>query len=296
MFVAVVDGGSFVAASQRLNTTQSSISQQIRKLEERYGARLLSRSRSGTTPTPAGERLYRRAVSMLSEAAAAEAELRAAGATRIDGQARVGLMSAMTRCILGPALRDFRAVNLNARVDIVEGVSNQLVAQVVSDELDAAVVPVHEVPRSVACRFICTSPEIHVSRKDATLHLAPIDLARDGPLHFVLPASGSLRRPKILGHLAACGVDLEDAIEIDSVFATFEFVSHSDYGAILPAMMVLPEIDSGELCVRPLAVMPLHLDLMLISSRRRAPSPVVSIFIERLEAELSAVHARLAAR
>lgn len=42
-FVSVVDAGGFTRAGERVHRTQSTVSQQIRKLEEQAGATLINR-------------------------------------------------------------------------------------------------------------------------------------------------------------------------------------------------------------------------------------------------------------
>lgn len=69
--LAVVEAGSVTAGARRVFLSQSSASEQLRKLEERAGLALLARSRSGATATPAGERLldYARRLLALSDEA-----------------------------------------------------------------------------------------------------------------------------------------------------------------------------------------------------------------------------------
>lgn len=69
--VAVADAGSLTAAAPRVYLSQSSVSEQIRKLEERAGQSLLTRSKAGVAPTDAGLRLLghaRRILAMSDEA------------------------------------------------------------------------------------------------------------------------------------------------------------------------------------------------------------------------------------
>lgn len=69
--VAVVDAGSLTAAAQRVFLSQSSVSEQMRKLEERAGQSLLTRSKAGVSPTEAGARLLvhaRRILALSDEA------------------------------------------------------------------------------------------------------------------------------------------------------------------------------------------------------------------------------------
>ncbi len=58
-FLAIYDVGSFQAASERVNVTQSTVSMRIKALEDRLGVRLFERSKAGATPTVQGRRLLR---------------------------------------------------------------------------------------------------------------------------------------------------------------------------------------------------------------------------------------------
>jgi DNA-binding transcriptional LysR family regulator len=56
-FVAVADAGSFTVAADRLGSTQSTVSQQIGRLEGKVRKPLLDRTARPVKLTPAGERL-----------------------------------------------------------------------------------------------------------------------------------------------------------------------------------------------------------------------------------------------
>ena len=64
-FCAIADCGSFTEAARRVNKTQSAVSMQIKRLEERLGQNLLSREGRGVSLTQHGEELYSRARKML---------------------------------------------------------------------------------------------------------------------------------------------------------------------------------------------------------------------------------------
>src|SRR4029077_17252228 len=70
-FVSVVDSGGFTRAGERVHRTQSTVSQQIKRLEDDIGQPLLNRNGKDVTPTEAGERLLsyaRRLLSLAEEA------------------------------------------------------------------------------------------------------------------------------------------------------------------------------------------------------------------------------------
>ncbi|MDB5528847.1 MAG: LysR family transcriptional regulator [Devosia sp.] len=64
-FCAIADCGSFTEAARRVNKTQSAVSMQIKRLEERLGHPLLTRDGRSVSLTQHGEVLYARARKML---------------------------------------------------------------------------------------------------------------------------------------------------------------------------------------------------------------------------------------
>ena len=64
-FCAIADCGSFTEAARRVNKTQSAVSMQIKRLEERLGQPLLTRDGRSVSLTQHGEALYARARKML---------------------------------------------------------------------------------------------------------------------------------------------------------------------------------------------------------------------------------------
>src|ERR1700759_5224579 len=70
-FVSVVDAGGFTRAGERVHRTQSTVSQQIKRLEESLGRPLLERNGKQATLTEEGERLltYARRILALEQEA-----------------------------------------------------------------------------------------------------------------------------------------------------------------------------------------------------------------------------------
>lgn len=58
-FLAIVETGSLVRASQQLHVTQSTVTARLKTLEDEIGQQLLNRHKSGATLTPAGTKLLR---------------------------------------------------------------------------------------------------------------------------------------------------------------------------------------------------------------------------------------------
>jgi DNA-binding transcriptional LysR family regulator len=87
-FVAVAEAGSMSAGAQRVFLSQSTVSEQLRKLEERAGQPLFLRGKLGVSATPAGARLLEHARRILAMSEAAFEDLQ--GRT-LDGELRIAI-------------------------------------------------------------------------------------------------------------------------------------------------------------------------------------------------------------
>jgi len=105
-FIAVVEAGSFTAAAQRLNLTNSAVGKAIARLEERLGSRLFERTTRRLELTDGGNAFYKTSVRILDELAEAERAL-----LRHDevpsGPLRLDLPATFGRLRVLPGLLDF---------------------------------------------------------------------------------------------------------------------------------------------------------------------------------------------
>lgn len=136
-FVAVVDNGSFTVASRQLNSTQSTVSQQILRLEDMVGLRLLDRGRQGLTTTEAGESLLgyaRRMLALNDEALAA--------ITGIARQVtlRLGLPEDFASGRITATLARFVQTHPNVRLEVTSGLSYELFRSFQRGELDLTLI------------------------------------------------------------------------------------------------------------------------------------------------------------
>lgn len=135
-FVAVVETGSIVAASARLNLTQPGVTRRIQNLEEGLGAALLDRQSKPLKPTPAGREAYEqgrrvlRSIEDLRSSVAPDGEVR--------GEFRLGVMPHLSEAALSVPLDQMRAAFPQLTLRITSGWSPRLVEQVARSELDAA--------------------------------------------------------------------------------------------------------------------------------------------------------------
>jgi len=136
-FVSVVDAGSFSRAGQRVHRTQSTVSQQIRRLEETVGRALLHRGGKYVTPTEEGERLlsYARRILALSEEAR-EVVARPAG----NEVVRLGVSEDFAAYRLAEMLSEVARSRPNLRLYLRSDKTAQLRRRIEQGELDLALV------------------------------------------------------------------------------------------------------------------------------------------------------------
>ena len=285
VFVATYEERSFTAAAKREHATQSGVSQHVRKLEERLGAKLFSRDRGRVVPTPAGDAYYVRSVELLRLASAANSAVsRFRGS--LTGEIVAGLMPTMTRSALAPALSRFTDDQPNVVIRVVEAYSAVLTQQVRAGELDFAVVPAIPNTPGIRSRHFLRTIELLVSRPESRVrHLDPVRLKDLGSLRLVVPGPQNTRRRSIETYLATNGLQCERVLELDAMLGTLDFVSRSDWVTILPGIMMAADIERPLVTINPIVDPVFTLDLVLIEPSRRAMSPAARSFLEMLQVE-----------
>lgn len=106
VFVSVVDAGTFTAASERLNLTNSAVGKAVARLETRLGVRLFERTTRRLSLTDAGQAFYRTCQRVLGELEEAEHVLKAEETVPV-GKLRIDLPATYGRMRVMPALFDF---------------------------------------------------------------------------------------------------------------------------------------------------------------------------------------------
>lgn len=146
-FVGIVDSGGFTRAAERLNRTQSTISQQVKRLEDQVGQPLLVRQGRAIRPTEAGETLLAYARRLL----ALDDEARALLVRRETGEViRVGVSEDFAGRHLPRVLAAFSRANPQVRLDVRADLSVKLRADFDQAEVDVALFKVDQpVPGAV---------------------------------------------------------------------------------------------------------------------------------------------------
>lgn len=228
--VCVIDEGSFTRAAERVHRTQSTVSQQISKLEQSVGQVLVVRDRTGKdiAPTEHGELLAAYARRLLSLAQEAEDVLASPGDL---APVRVGVPEDFDARRMSVMLSGFVAQHPGARLETVSGMSTELHRLLEASDLDLALVK--REPGSAAC--IAAWPEALAWVASATAVPTSDDVA------LALFPQGCIYRQRAVRSLDTLGKRWRIAFGSHSLTGIQAAVAAGLAISVLPTSAVLPE-------------------------------------------------------
>ncbi len=146
----------FTRAAESICVGQSSLSQQIAKLEDELGVKLFERTTRMVYLTPAGEEFVQCAQRILSEIESAKQCMDAHSGT-LRGKLNVGTITTLTNIEFGSIMASFHQLHPNLNLDIVQAGSYKLLELLRSREIEIA---------------LLTLPSLDECRDMDTVHLA----------------------------------------------------------------------------------------------------------------------------
>lgn len=136
-FIAIVECGSFTKAADMVFKTQSAVSMQMKRLEERVGKAIFERDGRASKLTEDGERLLdyaRRIVKLNMDAVAAFSD------TELTGRVRLGVPDDYADRYLPEIMARFSQSNPRVEVTIVCEPTPMLVDRIMASDLDLAII------------------------------------------------------------------------------------------------------------------------------------------------------------
>jgi DNA-binding transcriptional LysR family regulator len=228
--VCVVDEGSFTRAGERVHRTQSTVSQQIRKLEELVGRGLLLRDRTGNqvTATEHGELLAQYARRLL--ALSREAQDMLASEVTFE-PVRIGVPEDFDARRMSAMLSGFVRTKPGVRLETVSGMSVDLNRKLAAGEIEIALVK--REPGSGEC--VASWPESLVWVKGEGVELT------DDPVPLALFPQGCVYRRRAIRSLDKARRRWRVAFGSHSLTGIQAAVSSGLGVSVLPTTAVLPE-------------------------------------------------------
>jgi len=204
-FVTVARLQSFTRAAETLNLTQSAVSWQVRRLEERIGRTLLSRGTTAIGLTPHGRDFLADAMRVLSAHDQAIDSLRRSD---LAGRVRFGCAEDLIAERLSDVLSRFQRLHPGVRLEVVVDASLVLKRRVESGDLDSAIV--QQEAGGPAGQFLWREQPLWVGAPDARI-------GEERPLPLVTFGKDCVYRAAAAAALEAAGIDWYPVLECSSV-------------------------------------------------------------------------------
>ncbi|MGR7994129.1 LysR substrate-binding domain-containing protein [Xanthobacter sp. ZOL 2024] len=273
-FVSVVDAGGFTRAGERVHRTQSTVSQQVRRLEEQAGHELLVRGARTVSLTGEGERLLsyaRRILALSAEARAALAE----GSVEV---VRLGMPEDFAVAALTGLIADFARSHPHVRLSVRCALSSALAADLARGDLDLALMK--RAPGGLPARAVWPERLVWVA--------GPFEPAPDAPVPLVAFPQGCLYRDRAVHALERAGRDWRIAYEspnlvgIEAALAGGLGVALLERRACAPGQRILAAADGLP------AIQPTELALCLAERPAAAVDALAAAIIAFCEEEAGA--------
>lgn len=169
--VTIAESGSFAAAARALGLSQSAVSTQIRSLETELKAELFDRSKRPPALNDAGKSVVAKARDLIASYAAIQTELKSKDS--VEGRIRLGAVGSTLTGLMPAVLTVIRRRYPNLHIEIVSGFSDDLLRQVGSRSLDAAIISDYD----SSLRDIRWRPFL----RERLVIIAPPDAREDNP-------------------------------------------------------------------------------------------------------------------
>lgn len=286
-FQQIAELGSLSRVAAKLGIAQSTLTRQLKKLEDAFGAPLFYRHGRGMVLTPAGLKLQAGVRDLLAEMTRLQDEI-AADSSEPQGRVSLGMPPSFCAAIGADLTQSFQAACPKATLRIHELFSSALVEWVTTSRLDLAV--------------------LYEVRSQANLHISPLleedlfliqpvapgpadpdpvaftDLAKEA---LILPGRSNGLRRVIQAAAARAGVELNVIGDLDSTTVIKQLVERGYAASVLPFGAVWREVGDGRLRARPIGPPAPRALLVLTTPLFQPVSAAARILAELLATEVA---------
>lgn len=266
-FIALAGALNFTRAAERLHVTQSTLSHQIRQLEEELGHRLFERNGRRVALTQEGAEFLHHATRALREIDQGLGALRPGGA-QAQGELRVGATNTFCLAFIPDCVAGFMERHPQVRVIVEELAADQIVARLQDGSLDLGVAYRPGAP--VPLHFEALYNEEMVLVVASSHPLARRKRIRMVELHglpLVLLPSTFATRQMLDEAFESCGAQPLVAVEINSPAPMMRLAGKTQLACIVAAHAVPP--NAGLAIVRLESPTPVRTPGMLWSQQPR---------------------------
>lgn len=280
-FIALAGSLNFTRAAERLHVTQSTLSHQIKQLEDEVGTPLFERIGKRVALSEAGDEFLHYATKALREIDLGLGALRRSG-TDVAGELRIGSTHTFNLGFIPDCIASFQKTHPQVKVMVEELPADQIAARLQQGTLDLGIAYRPSAPGTLQFEPLYNEEMVLVVAKGHPL--AKRKRVRMVELHrlpmALLPASFATRQ-MLDECFASCGAEPQVVVEINTLAPMMELVGKTQLASIVAANAV--PAHAGLVIVRLESPTPVRTPGMLWSpvAREAAPTRAFSAIVRK---------------
>lgn len=285
-FIHIAELGSFTKAADRLGYSQSTISFQIRQLEESLGVPLFERINHTVSLTEKGTELleYAHQIRHLAEQMHSCARIH----TEMTGHIRIAMAASLSSWLLKDKFEAFHREYPNISLKIIQASTEEMFRLLNQNEVDLVFtldshiyhknyVIVSEEP--VHVHFVAAAGHPLVKEKNLSIYRVIKE-----PL--ILTEKGMSYRKPLEEHLAKIYLEPEPFLEIGDTALICHLTAQGMGISFLPDYVTLPDMKAGKLAILDVADSPSNLWIQLLYHKSKWITPALQSVIDYLSESL----------
>ncbi|MEC3884504.1 LysR family transcriptional regulator [Halobacillus sp. HZG1] len=281
-FKEVAKWGSYTRTGEELGYAQSSVTTQIKKLEDYYGVRLVERAGQTMRLTQSGEQLLHyvdQVIDILEEA-----ESKVSKNVQMRGTVRIGAVESLAAYFISKSLKAFKEQNPDLRIQLESGLCPNLKEGVLESHYDLAVVLDEEVKHPLLETLLLRKEKMVIvaANEHPLVGQEQINIRRIEDETLILTEKDCSYRNMLEGILKKRAVEPRSVISFTSLEAIKQCVIDELGIAMLPEMTVAGELENGSLRALDFNHQDLALYIQIIHHQKKWLSPSLEKFIQLL--------------
>ncbi|MFQ3544811.1 LysR family transcriptional regulator [Halobacillus rhizosphaerae] len=278
-FKEVVKSGSYTKTGEQLGYAQSSVTTQIKKLEEYYQVKLFERAGQKMRMTHAGEQLYEyvKQVTQLMD----EAEERISQGVNAGGILRLGTVESLAAYFITPYIKQLKFKHPKLKIQLESGLCPNLKQGVLERSFDLAIMLDHQIDHpdlaSIPIRIekmILAVPPSHKLTEEPVISVSQLSEET-----LILTEEGCAYRVLLENLLRDNSIQPNSIISFTSLEAIKQCVIDGLGVAVLPELTVSKEINDGTLSALSFDTEEMNLLIQIIFLKKKWLSPVIKQFM-----------------
>jgi LysR family transcriptional regulator of gallate degradation len=281
-FVAVFEHGNLSRAAEDIPISQPALTRSVKMLEDELGVELFHRHARGAAPTPAGERFYHHAKSILAECVRAREDAVEAE-ERLSGGVTIGVGPLFATHVIDDIVSRFCERHSLVTVTAIQGFFEELVTMLDLGQIEVAFCnfPVQELPDSLSFeRLFEVRTQVFVASDHPLARMSPpskeamadarwatVNQQHSLNVLDALFVSDNLPAPHI-------------ALRTNSLTLIKSVIVHADFVGLVPEHMMVKELEAGTVVRLDVPSMPIVRDAGLIMRRDGYHRPIVEMLAD----------------